>query len=374
METQAHHQFLKGVQTPIAGLIEEVQGMSSYLPWATAVSLAGRPPIKALTWGGRPALALLGGAVVAVESGGQTTWLPVLDARNKPVGQPTVRDISDSINRARAKAVATCYGVGLCLYAGERDPAAFLKKLGVKPGDDLTQVPPAISTKPGSAGAPYVDWATALAAAKIAAPDFRWDVVLHEVPNPETGEINVLPVLPTDGGYMVAVEVAYRGVDHVEWLPIMGVVEVETPRGPRKMDHQPLKRPTVFDWNKAVMRCLTKAIAVVSGYGLSVYCGEDIASLRRDPAAQGEATGAEGEAREGQKATKPVVAPPQAEAQAEDQVAKTVDDQIVRLGSITDAARILRAVEMAPGLFGSHADRFIAACNARLEDLKASTL
>jgi len=36
----------------------------------------------------------------------------------------------------------------------------------------------------------------------------------------------------------------------------------------------PRDKATVFDWNKTVMRCLTKCIAFNSGYGLNVYANE----------------------------------------------------------------------------------------------------
>jgi hypothetical protein len=78
---------------------------------------------------------------------------------------------------------------------------------------------------------------------------------------------------------MVGVKVTYRGVEYTEYLAIMGVLEVQTKKGPKKLDNQPLRNPTSHDWNRAVVRCLTKAIALATGYGLSVYAKEDLADL-----------------------------------------------------------------------------------------------
>jgi hypothetical protein len=423
--------FTDGLQTPIKGLVETLNG-ASYLSWATAVALAGRPSLTVRTWGGTPALRMFGGAVVAVEAeNGQLTWLPVLDARNRPVPSPTARDVSDSVNRCRAKAVAMVHGVGLCLYSGEQDPAGWIKKLGVKPGDDLAKVPAITSTKGGSAGAAYVDWATALAAAKIADPDFRWSIVEHEVPD-ANGVIHVMPAMPIAvggaGGYMVAVSVTYRGREHVEWLPIMGIAEVQTPRGPRKMDHQTLLKPDVFDWNKAVMRCLAKAIAVASGYGISTYAGEDIEALRRasaqgtqdqaasqvgsdyyvDPAAAAAAESGSGQSQvPDAQAAAPADAPaapadaPVASAAPADapvapadapaapvapapavraEAARPADDveavlqmQLKRLQTISDPERIRKAISQAERIFGARAPEFISECEKRLRDLEVNS-
>lgn len=274
--------FLDGLKTPIKGLIEEIQG-NAYLPWPTALALAGRPTNEVVTFGGQPYLSMLGGAVVAVKTGAQVMYLPVLDNRNQPIAQPNARDINDAINRARAKLIAVTHGIGMCLYSGETDPLKFIKDLGVKPDADLSTLQPLQSTKGGLSGPVYIDWATALCAAHIADADFRFEVVQHEVVD-DSGEVRQLPYLNTGNGFMVAVTTVYRGREHTEWLPIMGVVEVQTAKGLKKVDHQALKNPTVFDWNRGVMRCLAKSIAINTGYGISIYAGEEVAQLHRLPA------------------------------------------------------------------------------------------
>lgn len=278
--------FIEGVKTPIKGLVTEADGLS-YLPWATAVALAGRPEMV-VEW--PPHLSFFGGAVVCVRQGAQKTFLPVLDGQNRPIpsDRVTSRDLSDTINRCRAKSAAMVNGVGLSLYAGYgEDVVGFLRALGVKPDSDLSSVEPLTSTKGGKSGATYVDWASSLAAARITDPDFHWEVVFNDVPDPDTGEIRSLPFFPAPIGFLVAVSVTYKGMHHTEFLPIMGVTEVQTRNGLKKMDHQPLTQPNVFDWNRSVMRCLAKAIAVVSGYGLSVYAKEDVERLQVQPLKKG---------------------------------------------------------------------------------------
>ena len=277
-------EFIQGIKESILGLTAEVEGLS-YLPWATALAKAGRPHQR-LPFVYRT---LLDGAVVAVEQpigeDWQRTWLPVLDGNNLPVPDEdlTSRAVGDAINRCRAKSVAMVNGVGLALYAGYgEDVAKFLKELGVRPDSDLAQIEPLTSTKGGKTGAEYVDWAAALAAARITDPEFWWGVKEFENISPD-GEIVQEPYAPLPRGFMVAVDVRYKGIEHTEYLPIMGVMEVQTKKGLRKMDHQPLLEPNAFDWNRSVMRCLAKGVAVVSGYGLSVYAGEDIASLQSNP-------------------------------------------------------------------------------------------
>lgn len=273
-------EFVQGIKVQFKSLVTEANGQS-YIPWAAALAVAGRPAQTVALFGGKPAMALFGGAVVAVDQGGQRTWLPILDAKNNTVssGNLTSRDVGDTINRARAKAIAMVSGVGLGLYAGFDDAASFLRALNVRPDSDLSEVEPLVKNKGGKSGAGYVQWAAALAAARITDPTFHWEVAEHEFDDQNTGEIAHRPYVPIGQTYMVAVKVTYRGIEHLEMLPIMGVVEVEVRGEKKKRDHQPLSAPTAHDWNRAVMRCLAKAIAVVSGYGLSVYAKSDLDAL-----------------------------------------------------------------------------------------------
>jgi hypothetical protein len=252
-----------------------------YLSWAAAMGIADRPQQTVVTFGGKPFLAMLRGAAVAVDmlvgSRSQRTWLPILDRRNNavPVESLTPRDISDTIARCRAKALAMVNGVGMCVYAGyEGNGAKFYKALGVSPGADFdpakAQALASIKGKEKEKAKfkpKYLDWSAALSAARVTDPEFHWEVEFMESSDPITGEVSALPFMSVPGGYMVPVTVTWRGVSHTEFLPIMDE------------RFQSVTEPDVADWNKAVMRCLAKAIAVRSGYGLSLYAGEDLTVL-----------------------------------------------------------------------------------------------
>lgn len=257
----------------------EKKGGLAYLSWATAVGLAGNPEHAPVLFGNQPYLEVFGGAVVAIDMIGQRIWLPILDERNNPVSVAnlTSRDIGDAIQRCRAKAVAMTAGVGMSLYAGfEGDGPKFVADLGIKPDTDLTAVKAITSKKGGSSNAEFLDWGSALAAAKATDEGFKWSVGMYPSIDSTTGEIADAPVLKTGCTFMVSVRVTYKGKTHIEWLPVMGILPVQTRYGVKKMDHQPLINPNVFDWNRSIMRCLAKAIAVVSGYGLSIYAREDL--------------------------------------------------------------------------------------------------
>jgi hypothetical protein len=244
-----------------------------YAPWAAMVQLAGRPKQSVVFFEGKPGRIIFGGLAVAVDMDGQRTYLPLLDFENNPrlADKASPRIVNDGINRCRAKAIAMVTGYGLSLYAGHHgEGAAFLVELGGE-GDLIGTDPEVAATiKPvitrraaedGTVG--YIDWASALAVARLTDPAYRWNVLEFDVADVE-GALVQQPYLPVSGGYFVGVQICWRGHEHTELLPIMDD------------DHNGMKKPTVADWNRAVMRCHTKAIAVVTGYGLSLYAGEDL--------------------------------------------------------------------------------------------------
>jgi hypothetical protein len=67
----------------------------------------------------------------------------------------------------------------------------------------------------------------------------------------------------SEQGYMVYTEVTANGLTHEMWLPVMD------------FKNKSMLAPTTFDTNKAVMRCLTKNLAMF-GLGLYIYSGEDL--------------------------------------------------------------------------------------------------
>lgn len=76
--------------------------------------------------------------------------------------------------------------------------------------------------------------------------------------------VNGLPCFGDEKlGYMVYTAVTVDTVTHEMWLPVMD------------FKNKSILQPTTFDINKAVMRCLTKNLAMF-GLGLYIYSGEDL--------------------------------------------------------------------------------------------------
>jgi hypothetical protein len=101
----------------------------------------------------------------------------------------------------------------------------------------------------------YLSWANAWGEfCKI------YPTATYEIKKNDTG----LPLFGnSELGYMCYTSVTVEELTHEMWLPVM--------------DHRnkALLKPTTFDINKTVMRCLTKNLAMF-GLGLYIYAGEDI--------------------------------------------------------------------------------------------------
>lgn len=122
----------------------------------------------------------------------------------------------------------------------------------------------------------YLSWAYAWAMVKDQYPD-----VNRKVYESETTELNYF----TDGrtGY-VKVGVTIEGVEHIDYLPIMG------------HNNQSLTKDkiTSFAVNKTIQRSTVKAIAM-HGLGLSLWAGEDLidiseSSIKTAPVAKAKPT------------------------------------------------------------------------------------
>lgn len=269
-----------------------VEGMS-YIPWARAHALAGRPAHEALVFDGpngqEPVRRLFGGTAVAVaidagEGKKQVCYLPILDLKGRPVedGKETVRDVGDAIGRCVARSIAITWGLGLSLYSlCDGDGASYVDAMCIDPSTpDIAAVAPLrdIKGKPGQRQTEYLGWHAAVAACRITDPGFIWEVV--EFPQADG---STLPATRLGGiGWMVAVKIHYRGQEHIQWLPIMGIATVKTRNGEKPMEHQPIPDPDIMHWHQAVMRCLAKGIAIHTGYGIALYAKGDVDALEVD--------------------------------------------------------------------------------------------
>ncbi|HEU0196156.1 MAG TPA: DUF1071 domain-containing protein [Nevskiaceae bacterium] len=259
------------------------QEMVSYISWITALGLArtlGMDTAQELVeWEpGVAVLSMLGGMIVGIRQGDQEVYLPVLNRVQEPMpdGQASSRVIEISIARCRSKTIGCCTGVGLSVYAGfGGDGREFASRLGEIGFDtDLANVVPIIKARPGETAkdVPYVPWPAAVAAAKLADPAFKWWVEQRDAVDTSTGEVTKRPFVNLGTGYAVGVTVLFRGVQHTEWLPVLG----KKRNGDKVLYNRPITNPNVKQWNTSVMRCLARGIAITSGYGIDLYAKADL--------------------------------------------------------------------------------------------------
>lgn len=264
-----------------ANQVVDVGGLA-YVSWANMLRGAEMPEHRCLTFAGKPGLKVFGGIVVAVDMATETgnrqiTWLPVLDEENVAISAAaaqggTLSLLQSAIARCRAKAVAMVTGYGLSLYAGYgRDGETFFNDMGIVRGGVLTMadVKPLAETK-GAGGPEYLRWASAIAAARIKDPSFTWEVNFYE----DSKGVSQ-PYMEAGNGYFVSVTTMYCAKSHTEILPVMDV-----------WSYDPLENPTAADWNRAVMRCLAKAIATQTGYGISLYTQDEPILEGHEPPSQ----------------------------------------------------------------------------------------
>lgn len=116
----------------------------------------------------------------------------------------------------------------------------------------------------------YLSWASAWEQFKAIYPDAKYCVKKFDG-KPFSYDENT--------GYMVFTEVTADGLTYEMWLPVMDGAnkamkaipyEYQTKKGPKQVE-----AATMFDINTAIMRCLTKNLAMF-GLGLYIYKGEDI--------------------------------------------------------------------------------------------------
>ncbi len=269
----------------------------SYLSAASAMRLSGRPEAEFVEFGDKPYLECLGGALVAVDlpvpgtDTRQRMYLPVMDRDNRSMklDAVTVADINSNRQRCLVKAIATVYGDGMSLYLGaDGDGSKAAKMLGVEPTTNLADATPVVATLKDGGGEPYIEWNVGVAVCRITDPTFTWGVVLWD------GK----PYRSLLGGVMVDVWTNYGGKKQVLSLPVLDGAFAPIPT----------EKATTFDWNKTVMRALTKCIAFNSGYGLGVYA-EDLAGSKKKADAPKKADAKKAEPKAETKVTAPAPAP-----------------------------------------------------------------
>lgn len=119
-------------------------------------------------------------------------------------------------------------------------------------------------------GLTYLSWAWAWAEVKKAYPDANYAIE----------KFNGLPyVYDENTGYMVYTTVTIEGITHEMWLPVLDGANKAMKAKPyeyqTKYGKKTCEAATMFDVNKAIMRCLVKNLAMF-GLGLYIYAGEDL--------------------------------------------------------------------------------------------------
>ena len=125
-------------------------------------------------------------------------------------------------------------------------------------------------------GLSYLSWPFAWAEVKKKFPEANYKI--HQF-----GE-KQLPYLFDEGlGYMVFTEVTIGELTHTMWLPVMDGANKAMKSEGYTYDAEFEKNVTVepatmFDINKAIMRCLVKNLAMF-GLGLYIYSSEDLPEI-----------------------------------------------------------------------------------------------
>lgn len=125
----------------------------------------------------------------------------------------------------------------------------------------------------------YLSWTYAWAEAKKRFPTLTYKINLF-------GEKQLPYIYDENTGYMVFTEITIDGLTHSMWLPVMDASNKAMKDKPYTYDTKYKKgivveAATMFDINKAIMRCLVKNLAMF-GLGLYIYAGEDLPEIE-DP-------------------------------------------------------------------------------------------
>ena len=124
--------------------------------------------------------------------------------------------------------------------------------------------------KTGNSQLTYLSWTYAWSEFKKVYPEATYEVKFF----------NGLPyTFDEKTGYMVFTSVTADGLTHEMWLPVMDGANKAMKADPytytTKYAEKSVEAASMFDINKAIMRCLVKNLAMF-GLGLYIYAGEDL--------------------------------------------------------------------------------------------------
>lgn len=123
----------------------------------------------------------------------------------------------------------------------------------------------------------YLSWTWAWAKVMEICPDATYTIWKDENNRPYIYDPNT--------GYMVYTTVTIGGKTHEMWLPVMDganrAMKAEPYTVKTRYKEFVVQPATMMDINKAIMRCLTKNLAMF-GLGLYIYAGEDLPITEAD--------------------------------------------------------------------------------------------
>lgn len=125
----------------------------------------------------------------------------------------------------------------------------------------------------------YLSWPYAWAEVKKKYPNATYKIHLF-------GEKQLPYVFDESTGYMVFTSVTIENLTHTMWLPVMDSANKTMKSKPYTYSTKfkkdiPVEAATMFDVNKAIMRCLVKNLAMF-GLGLYIYSGEDLPEIETE--------------------------------------------------------------------------------------------
>lgn len=120
-------------------------------------------------------------------------------------------------------------------------------------------------------GLSYLTWSFAWAEFKKIYPDATYTVMKDDNGRCYFGDEQI--------GYMVYTSVTAGGLTYEMWLPVMDnankAMKLQAYTYQTRNGEKTVEAISMFDINKAVMRCLVKNLAMF-GLGLYIYAGEDL--------------------------------------------------------------------------------------------------
>lgn len=179
-------------------------------------------------------------------------------------------------------------------------------------------------------GLTYLSWAWAWSEVKKIYPDTRYEIKMFD---------GKPYCYDEDLGYMVMTSVTINDLTYEMWLPVMDSNNKAMKKEPYTVKTRykeiTVEAATMFDVNKAIMRCLVKNLAMF-GLGIYIYSGEDLPE---------EEVKAKAEARANAKEPIPYEAKPKACEECGQVITATVDKK----GNEISAAEVARLTKKKSG-------------------------